>query len=287
MEYNNILNVNNFFKSHQELYIDINSNSKSFTWYDLLLKDNELEDFNTSINCFIETPLSLIKSYDKSIYNNQCYLSLEKPNMYCKDNENFYKMLDKINKTVLDQIEKHISICNDKNNNNLIFGKFQNPYSLEDNKIIKLYIDKCQGNPLFYNSKLEIIPKNLVYTSDFMKKLINRKIKCIFKPMIWLKRHNDTLLSGIKYFISQCILSDTVNINVKDIFNKKLLSFDNEISECSICHNSLTNIEGNNYDTAVTELSCKHKFHFKCINTWWMTQSRNNQNLSCPFCRNL
>ena len=131
------------------------------------------------------------------------------------------------------------------------------------------------------------ISKEIYNSPNFMSDMINRKMKCIFKPMVWIKMHNNKVISGVKYYICQCILSGTKNINENKIINKKLLSFDEEDCLCPICHSCIDINEGGNYNTAVTELSCKHRFHFKCINTWWSTQSNNNRNLSCPVCRNL
>lgn len=241
---------------------------------------------NFEYSCSVTTPSSLIKNCEKSLYNNQYYLSLEKPKMFSKDNKIFYEMIDKLNKKIFLTIQNAVSVHNVKDGKTLIFENFTNPYSIENNKNLKFYIENM-NQTLFYDSNFDVIPRDIKLSENFMKELINKKIKCIFKPMIWVKTNNNKVLAGIKYFISQCMISNIKYIDEDKIINKKILSFDNENFDCAICHNSMKNNNGNNYNTAVTELSCKHKFHFKCINTWWSTQSNSNINLSCPICRNL
>jgi hypothetical protein len=49
--------------------------------------------------------------------------------------------------------------------------------------------------------------------------------------------------------------------------------------DCAICFEAITEISG------FTQMSCKHKFHFRCLATWFSTQFVNKQAESCPCCR--
>ena len=44
--------------------------------------------------------------------------------------------------------------------------------------------------------------------------------------------------------------------------------------QCSICYDNITT------ETGMTQLSCEHTFHFRCIAQWMIEHS------TCPCCRN-
>ena len=50
--------------------------------------------------------------------------------------------------------------------------------------------------------------------------------------------------------------------------------------ECSICMDWITK------ETGETILSCSHNFHLMCIVKWYNSQNANEQESSCPNCRN-
>ena len=49
--------------------------------------------------------------------------------------------------------------------------------------------------------------------------------------------------------------------------------------DCAICFEAITETSG------FTQMSCKHRFHFRCLATWFSTQFVNKQTESCPCCR--
>jgi len=47
--------------------------------------------------------------------------------------------------------------------------------------------------------------------------------------------------------------------------------------ECAICYGEITKSK--------IELSCSHRFHIKCLTTWFKSQSEQHINQTCPCCR--
>ena len=121
MIYDNIVNVNNFSKKEISLKI---SKIGNFSWHPLSIEDKQMSNYDKTINCYIETPLSLINSCEKSMYNNQFYLSLDVPNFKNKEDKEFYCIIDNINKQILSSIKEAIFLNNQKNNKNYIFENF-------------------------------------------------------------------------------------------------------------------------------------------------------------------
>ena len=69
------------------------------------------------------------------------------------------------------------------------------------------------------------------------------------------------------------------NINkIKAINNDKIhKETDEDYEKCGICLELLKN--------NVKKISCKHKFHAKCIREWQLSLQTNND--KCPICRSV
>lgn len=64
------------------------------------------------------------------------------------------------------------------------------------------------------------------------------------------------------------------NLDINPIFKCKERDID-----CYIC------LEKINEKEYVRELSCKHKYHKKCIDKWLLKMSKVTETISCPMCR--
>ena len=120
---------------------------------------------------------------------------------------------------------------------------------------------------------------------DTLKSKLDNKIKTISKLKTKRsKRSNYTARGKIGKSLSltrkKVMLSDR---RVKSLSNKylksELLENDYRDSICAVCCEPLINRE----NIKTFSLSCNHKFHTKCINKWFTTQSNN----ICPLCKQI
>jgi len=271
MEYSNILKNYDILDKKNNISIEINDIHKRFTWHHCKISDMDITDC-VFLPLFIETPLLIVNELNNSEYNKQLILDMDISKKNNPDYNSFYKNLEFINKLFESNIKEYLK---KKHLDNGIKNNINNQF--------KVFIDFTK-NPLFYDHHMKIISSQ-IRNINFQKNLVNCKIKCIIKPLLWSKNNNNIIEFGIKYIMCQCILSNKKIMTEYSINKEKILSLKNEEDhECSICKNSIIDI-GNNYDNSITKLPCNHKFHFQCIQKWYSFQLSNNRIFTCPYCR--
>lgn len=258
MEYFNILHTCDLQDKIDNIDIELGNINNSFCWHSVKLNDKGFEsDLNSPL--FLETPLLFVNDISRSQYNNQYYLDV-KP-------EDF-----QISNFIIRKFENQISNYLTENNSDYILKK--------SNINSNLFID-IKDKPLFYSSNKETITQQI--NGDFLKNILNSKIKCIIKPLLWSKKLDTTIIIGIKLTIKQCLLSGEKHLNDTNIKREKILSLKKK--SCPICYNDLSPVIEDN-GSGITKLPCGHEFHFRCINNWYSTQISLNNRFSCPYCRN-
>ena len=271
MEYFNVLKSCDNSEKYHHILINISNINQKFTWHNCQISDKEIN--NCINNLFIETSLVIVKKLVMSLYNNQYYLEIDVSKNQDCDYQNFKYNLDFIYKLFNQKIKEYSCDYNIKN-----------PLEFSFDNQLKIFIDMNIKPLLYFNDKQTF---NFELNNNFKNIIENSKIKCIIKPLLWSCKKENKIMYGIKYVMYQCVISKIKNITDFNINQEKILNLrESSDNMCSVCHEYITNLD-NNYENSITTLPCKHKFHFKCINNWYITQMSNNRHFTCPCCRRI